>query len=137
MKLNNTSQYAIRIMTFIAKNDTGKLFNAKVISNKLSIPYKYLTKIMTQLVDANIIKSIRGREGGYSIVKEPSLIKIVDILEAVKECLHDTNCLLGIGACNEQKKCALHDNWKEPKKSMISMFKNTTLEDISKEDYKI
>ena len=119
-------------MTFIVQNNTDKLFNAKIISEKLSIPYKYLTKIMSQLVDAKILKSIRGREGGYLIEKEPSEIKIVDILKAVKECLHGTDCLLGIGACNENKKCALHDNWKEPKKSMISMFKNTTLEDISK-----
>lgn len=133
MKLNTTSQYAIRIMTFIVQNDTEKLFNAKKISEQLSIPYKYLTKIMTQLVDANIIKSIRGREGGYQIIKEPSSIKIVDILEAVKECLHGNNCLLGTGSCNERKKCALHDNWKKPKMEILNMFQNTTLEEISKQ----
>ena len=119
-------------MTFIVQNDTDKLFNAKIISEKLSIPYKYLTKIMSQLVDANIIKSIRGREGGYLMEKDPSQIKIVDILEAVKECLHGTDCLLGIGACNDNKKCALHDKWKEPKKSMLKMFQDTTLADIAK-----
>ena len=119
-------------MTFIVQNDTDKLFNAKIISEKLSIPYKYLTKIMSQLVDANIIKSIRGREGGYLMEKDPSQIKIVDILEAVKVCLHGTDCLLGIGACNDNKKCALHDKWKEPKKSMLKMFQDTTLADIAK-----
>ena len=132
MKLNNTSQYAIRIMTFIVQNDTNKLFNAKIISNELSIPYKYLTKIMTQLVDADILKSTRGREGGYSLVKDSSEIEIVAILEAVKECLHGTNCLLGIGACNEKKKCALHDKWKKPKQSILDMFQNTTLKEIAK-----
>jgi len=132
MKLNTTSQYAIRIMTFIVNNDSNKLFNAKIISEKLSIPYKYLTKIMTQLVDANIIVSIRGREGGYSIAKEASQIKILDILNAVKECLHSKNCLLGLGTCNETKKCAMHDRWREPKISVLDMFINTTLADIAK-----
>jgi len=130
MKLNTTSQYAIRIMTHIVQNQTQKLFNAKVISDILDIPYKYMTKIMSQLVEANIITSTRGREGGYALAKSPSSIHIVDLLEAVKECLHGKDCLLGVGLCSETKKCALHDNWEVPKKSILSMFKDTTLADL-------
>jgi len=129
MKLNTTSQYAIRIMELIT-NDTSKLHNAKNISVQLSIPYKYLTKIMTLLTNAELIKSIRGREGGYSLIKKPSSIRIIEILEAVKECMNEKNCLLGTGLCNDTKKCALHDVWEEPKKSINDMFYNTTLADI-------
>jgi len=129
MKLNTTSQYAIRIMELIT-NETDKLHNAKNISTKLEIPYKYLTKIMTQLTNAELIKSIRGREGGYSLIKKPSDIRIIEILEAVKECMNEKNCLLGTGLCNDLKKCALHDVWEEPKKSINNMFYNTTLADI-------
>ena len=131
MKLNTTSQYAIRIMTYIAKNSDIKQFKAKNISEILNIPYKYLTKIMAQLSDANIIVSTRGREGGYSLAKDPININLVDILKAVKECLHSKNCVLGIGLCNETKKCALHDEWRAPKKSMLEMFKNTTVNDLA------
>ena len=130
MKLNTTSQYAIRIMTFIAHNNTGKLLNAKNISEALNIPYKYMTSIMTKLVVANIIVSTRGREGGYKIIKETQNIKVVDILEAVKECLHSANCVLGVGLCSETKKCALHDKWRTPKMSIVNMFQNTTLADL-------
>jgi len=132
MKLNTTSQYAIRIMAFIVKNKSDKLFNAKVLSKSLSIPYKYLTRIMTQLVEAKIIISVRGREGGFSIAKDPITIKIIDILDAVKECLHGANCVLGVGLCNVNKKCALHDEWKTPKETMLNMFQNKTLADIAK-----
>ena len=130
MKLNNTSQYAIRIVTFIVQNGSKNKYNAKDISEKLSIPYKYLTKIMTQLVEANIIISTRGREGGYSIEKELSQITIGDILEAVKESLHQKECLLGNGLCDERKKCVLHDKWTSPKRAISDMFRNTTLEDV-------
>ncbi len=130
MKLNNTSQYAIRIVTFIVQNGSKNKYNAKDISEKLSIPYKYLTKIMSLLVEANIITSSRGREGGYSIEKELSTITIEDILLAVKESLHQKQCLLGNGPCDERKKCVLHDQWTSPKKAISNMFKNTTLEDV-------
>lgn len=130
MKLNITSQYAIRVLTYIVQNPSEKLFIAKDISNNLNIPYKYLTSVMTQLVNAEIILSIRGREGGYKLAKEACDIKLVEILEAVKECINADNCVLGIGACNEDNKCALHNEWKEPKGYMINMFTNTTLEDL-------
>ena len=130
MKLNTTSQYAIRIMTHIVQNNDIKLFKAKNISEVLDIPYKYMTKIMTQLSQANIILSTRGRDGGYTLAKDPSMIKMIDLLEAVKECLHGKDCVLGVGLCQESTKCALHDNWKVPKKSILSMFKNTTLADL-------
>jgi len=132
MKLNTTSQHAIRIMVFIAKQKQ-KLHHAKEISEKLNIPYKYLTKIMAQLVEAKIINSIRGREGGYTIEKNTANIKINDILAAVNESLSSTECLLGTRECDEDKKCAMHDRWKTPRKSMLKMFHDTTLEDISKE----
>jgi Rrf2 family protein len=137
MKLNTTSQYAIRIMTYIAKHSEKKFHKAKEISEALGIPYKYLTAIMTQLVNAKIITSVQGREGGYFLEKKPSTIVLSDILEAVNESLHGENCLLGIGACSENKKCYLHDKWKEPKQSIINMLKDTTLDDINKGDYKI
>lgn len=132
MKLNTTSQYAIRIMTHIAQNhDSNKLFKAKKISEQLDIPYKYLTAIMTQLSEANIIISTRGRDGGYSIAKDPTAIYLKDILLAVKECLHGNDCVLGIGLCQEDKKCALHDRWTVPKKNILEMFKDTTLYDLT------
>lgn len=130
MKLNTTSQYAIRIVTFIVQNGSNNKYTAKDISETLSIPYKYMTKIMTLLVEGGIISSLRGREGGYSIEKELSQITIGDILEAVKESLHQEECVLGNGPCNERKKCIIHDKWNSPKKAIQEIFKKTTLEDI-------
>lgn len=130
MKLNTTSQYAIRIVTFIVQNGSNNKYTAKDISEKLSIPYKYMTKIMTLLVDGGIISSSRGREGGYSIEKELAIIKIGDILEAVKENLHQEKCVIGNGSCNKREKCILHDKWITAKKAMQEIFENTTLEDM-------
>jgi len=126
MKLNTTSQYAIRIMEFIVK-DQNKLYHAKKISEQLTIPYKYLSKIMTMLSHAELIQSIQGRKGGYTIVKDPSSIKLIEILEAVEECIDSQNCILGTGLCSVTKKCSLHNTWKKPKKEIFDMFSETTL----------
>ena len=131
MKLNITSQYAIRLMTYIAK-DNKVLYNSKEISETLNIPYKSLARIITQLVAQNLVTSSRGREGGIQIERPYNKIKLIEILEAVKEEILDASCILGLGYCNSEEKCALHDQWEEPKASMLKMFQETTLEDMIK-----
>lgn len=129
MILNMTSKYAIKIMTFIANNEDS-LHNAKNISNKLDISYKYLTRIMTQLVTSNILLSIRGRDGGYRLTKKANEIKILDILNSVGESFESENCVLGTKPCEVTNKCALHDKWETPKNEITNIFRNSTLEDL-------
>lgn len=121
-------------MVAITEHHDAKLLNAKSISEKFDIPYKYLTRIMPQLVDAKLIISTRGREGGYTLAKETSEINLVDILNAVKSSIHDSKCILKASNCDVNNKCALHDSWKTPKKVIGFMFKNTTLESITKSE---
>lgn len=131
MKLSNTSQYAINVMVAIATHKDAKLLNAKSISENFEIPYKYLTRIAPKLVEAHLIISTRGREGGYTLAKASSEITILAIIESVNDSIHDNKCILKIKDCNSQTKCALHEQWKIPKKEIVSMFKNTTLETIT------
>ena len=137
MELHNTSQYAIRILSYIANKKDKKMHSAKELSDILSIPYKFLTKIMTELVKANFIISVRGREGGYKLSRPASQISIMDILNNFNEFVRQEDCLLGIGKCDGNNKCGLHDQWVKPKAMIKKMFKNTKLENLEKSTDKI
>ncbi|SFV90225.1 Rrf2 family transcriptional regulator [hydrothermal vent metagenome] len=137
MKLNSTSQYAIRILAYIADHKEKTLFNATELSYELIIPYKFLTKIMTELVKADLVESIRGREGGFKLKKSAAEIKVDDILKIFNDSIKDEECILGIGFCNGMCKCALHDQWMEPKLLMQKMFRESSLEDIAGKGCKI
>ena len=137
MKLNNTSQYAIRILAYITDHKEKKLLSATELSNELIIPYKFLTKIMTELVKADFVESIRGREGGFRLKKDAAEIKVDDILNVFNDSIKDEECILGIGFCNGMCKCALHDQWMEPKLLMQKMFRESSLQDIAGKGCKI
>jgi len=113
------------------------LINATALSQKLQIPYKYLTKIMTALVKADLVKSIRGRDGGFRLKKKSTDIKIDDILNIFHDTVKKEDCLLGIGKCDTYCKCALHDQWMKPKLLLQKIFRESNLEDISKNATKI
>jgi Rrf2 family protein len=115
----------------MALHENTKLLNATKIAQDLHIPYKFLTKIMTDVVKSGLISSIRGREGGYKFQKPTSEIIISEILEIFNDSVKDEQCVLGIGFCNNICKCALHDQWMEPKLLMQRMFEESTLAEIA------
>ena len=141
VQLSNTSKYAIRILLYMAKLKDEETITATELSNTLSISYKFLTKIMTELVNAKFIVSIRGREGGYKFHKDTSDIKISDILKLFNDSIVDKQCILGIGFCQGAdkggEKCALHDKWIDSKILLQKMFKESSIADIAKDGTKI
>lgn len=137
MELNNTSKYAIRVLSYIANYSEGKLLSARELSEILNIPYKFLTKIITDLVKEGFIISVRGREGGNKLSRDASEITVIQILNAFNEFNNQAECLLGIGNCDNKKRCALHDQWVKPKTMINNIFTNTTLRDLNGENFKI
>lgn len=137
MQLNNTSKYAIRILAHMVNQEDNVLINAKELSLNLDISYKFLTKIMTELVRIGFIESIRGREGGYKFLKKASEISVDDILTTFNDSIQDTECILGIGCCNNNRKCALHDQWIKSKVQLQKMFQESTIESIAGKGDKI
>jgi len=113
------------------------MFHAKNLSDVLNIPYKFLAKIMTELTKAQLILSIRGRDGGYKLVKNSSSITIMDILNEFNEPIYKEECILGIGLCDESNKCSMHDQWVKPKALLLNMFANTTLKNLEGSGFKI
>ena len=137
MRLSNTSQYAIRILAYITDKKELGLISASEITDALVISYKFLTKIMTELVQADLVISIRGRDGGYKLSRDPSQIMVEDILKLFNDSVKDEQCVLGIGFCNGMCKCALHDQWMEPKILLQKMFRESSLKDIAGKGCKI
>lgn len=137
MHLSNTSKYTIRILAYMVNHKDTPLISAKEISDNLKIPYKFLTKIMTELVRVGFIESIRGREGGYKLLRSESEITVGDILALFNDSIKDEECILGIDSCNAKQKCALHDKWIKSKVQLQKMFKESTIESIAGEGNKI
>ena len=138
MELSNSSKYAIRLLSYMANHaDEEKLLSAKDMADILEIPYKFSTRIMSTLVKAGFILSLRGRVGGVKLAKKPSEITIMEIINLFNDFIKDEDCLLGIGSCDCENKCSLHDQWKEPKLLMKHMFTDTTLEDVKGDEFKV
>ena len=90
MKISTRGRYALIIMINLALE--GNVLSLKDIADKENLPIKYLEKIMRLLVANNLVKSIRGKDGGYTLTKSPNEYSIGEILRASEGELSSRAC---------------------------------------------
>ncbi|MDA9751015.1 RrF2 family transcriptional regulator [Gammaproteobacteria bacterium] len=110
MKLTTKSRYAINALAELLVYARNTPVRLKDISEKQNIELNYLEQIFRKLRLAGIVKSIRGRNGGYVYASDPSKISIKQVMEAVEEDLDATNCA-GASSCFEGRQCSSHKLW--------------------------
>ena len=133
MIFSKTTEYAVRILTFMVSHNMA-LYTAKYLNEKLQIPYKYLTKLMTSLTKSGYLLSVRGREGGYNVNVDPAILTVADIMQAVEGIESFDNCILGLPECSEDNPCAMHTIWEKNKKLFLHTLKTTTIEELTKNE---
>ena len=106
----------------------------KSISERQNISEYYLEQLFSPLRKAELIKSIRGAQGGYILNKPPKEITVADIMKVLEGPIEISECVEGV-ACNNVDCCATRLLWSKIKRSIDSVMESTTLEDIVN-DYK-
>ena len=112
MRLTTKSRYAVNALTELRILESKGPVSLSDISTNQNIELSYLEQIFRKLRIAGIVKSIRGRNGGYLYAKDPSVISIKEIMNAVEEDMDATSCN-GNSTCHHGKKCNTHNLWHE------------------------
>ncbi len=136
MTLTKTTEYALKTLSFMAL-DEKKMFSSEELHENLKIPKKYLQRLLTDLSKNGLIKSIRGRNGGYIFARSIKKIYISDIIDAVEGFNHTPSCLFGLKECALDNPCAMHDVWSDSQKSIIKTLSSTRLGDLINKNVKV
>ncbi len=134
MKLNTRARYAVMALADIAKFDKQNPISLRDISLRQSISLVYLEQIFSKLKKNNIVKSIRGTNGGYILAKDPEQIKLSNIFSAVEEKIKTKQCKKeSKKGCNgKSTKCITHYLWDELEIYINDFFDKKNLGDLLK-----
>ena len=134
MKLNTKSRYAVMALADMARFPSNKPVSLRDISLRQSISLLYLEQIFLKLKKNNIVKSIRGTNGGYSLIKNPNEIKLSEIFSALDQKVKTIGCKkeLKKGCNGRSTKCITHNLWDELDFHINTFFENKKLGDLIK-----
>jgi Rrf2 family protein len=94
MKLSVKSDYAARAVLLLARHyQSGEARKAEDLAKEHGIPPNYLVQILIELKAQQIVKSVRGKEGGYLLARPPAEISLSDVIRAVHGQVFDTPAL--------------------------------------------
>ncbi|MGM0640013.1 MAG: RrF2 family transcriptional regulator [Thermotogota bacterium] len=130
MGLTVKSSYAMRALFELAllNKDGIKKVSISELSQRQQIPKDFLEKIFSELRDAGFLKSIRGRYGGYVLLKDPKNIRLSEIVNVLDKPLQSYECVSG--DCNLEINCAVEFVWKRVYNIMMLELDKMTLQDI-------
>ena len=134
MRLNTKSRYAVMALADMASFKANNPISLRDISLRQSISLHYLEQIFLRLKKHNIVKSIRGSNGGYVLSKNPNNLKLSEIFLALDENVKTIGCEKDSkkGCNGRATKCITHNLWDELDLHINTFFENKKLEDLIK-----
>jgi len=143
MILNQATDYGFRIVLFLSRiaeeKSQGNRIEAIEISEHECIPERFLFKIMRKLTKAGIVKSYRGVNGGFTLVRNPVDITLLDIVEAVEGPICVNVCFKGSNRCNKNftKYCVVHRELASLRQDISSRLAATNFKMLVEQENKL
>ncbi|MGM0581635.1 Rrf2 family transcriptional regulator [Marivirga salinae] len=126
---SKTCEYAIRATIYIAnKSKEGTNVGLKDIAKNIDSPEAFTAKILQKLVKDDLVSSIKGPNGGFSLSKkQQEKVYLIDVVRCIDGSQTYDGCGLGLSQCSEEKPCPIHFQFKEVRTKLKRMLENTNM----------
>lgn len=132
VKISTRSRYGLRAMLELALRRGHGPVMMQTIADSQGVSRKYLDTIFASLKSAGLVRSRRGIGGGHMLGREPSEIRVGDILRALEGPLSLVDCVGMPDLCTRSHRCVTRDVWQDVGHAIESVLDQLTLEDLVK-----
>ena len=131
MRMSAKAEYAVRAMTQLASVTPGVPVKTDDLAKAQGIPAQFLVDILSALRADRLVRSHRGRDGGYELARPADQISIADVLRCIDGPLASVRDI-GLGDLPYSgPTAALTDVWRALRASMRAVLEGTTLADVA------
>lgn len=123
-------RYALHAMVCLA-GGSCKVRQVSDLARCAGLPRFYLAKVVQHLTRANLVRSLRGRKGGFSLARPAAEITLLQIIEAVEGRDWLPDCLLGLNPAESLRLCPVHDCWARARAELLAVLDRTRLSDLA------
>lgn len=129
--LSKRCEYGIRAVLYLASRDGTGYVPIREISERLGVSFHFLTKILQDLTDANLMHSFRGPNGGVALARETSGLSVAEIIQVLEGPGLFEACILGLPNCGEARPCPMHQHWSGIRATLHQLFSGVTVADLA------
>ena len=131
MIISTRGRYALRVMIDLSQQDPESYTPLKEIAARQEISEKYLENILKSLVTQGFILGLRGKGGGYRLVREPEEYKVGEILRLTEGSLAPVACLeADAKPCAMSPHCRTLPMWNRLNHVINEFFDSYTIADL-------
>ena len=133
MQITRAGEYGVLGLMCLARRPSGSVVMIEEVSREEHIPKSFTAKIFQSLVKAGLIKSNRGTGGGFTLLKRPTEITVLHVIEAIEGKIAFQRCLADAEPkCEHFGGCALCGLFEQAQDRVKDVFAQTTLADLMK-----
>lgn len=129
--LSKKSEYAINILTELARREQGIFYSSREIATQNDIPSTLVPQVVSRLQKSGLIKSSRGSTGGICLAVNPEEISIKQVIEIIDGKIGISRCLKDEKYCLKAKNCPLREIWKRAQGKMLKDLEETSIKDVA------
>ena len=136
MPISQKTQYAVRAVFELAKRQGRGAIKISEIAEAQAIPQRFLENILNHLKGGGFVESVRGKEGGYLLVRPARDLTVGQVLRFVDGPLSPVECMVDgkKEPCSMYGHCAFRSLWKRAEKALEGVYDGTNFEELVKEE---
>jgi Rrf2 family protein len=133
VRISAKSDYAVRAMAelAVAYGANGPALKAEQIADAQEIPLNFLLGILRELRNAHLVRSVRGRDGGYRLSRPPAEIALADVIRAVDGPLANVRDLSLSQLSYPGAAESLREVWMAVRGSLREVLENVSVADLA------
>ena len=134
MLLSKMADYGVTLMVALAEERLVEtLVTTQALARRTALPLPTVSKLLKLLVQAGLVESIRGSQGGYRLRLAPNRISIAALLAAIDGGFALTQCTK-VGQshdqCDRTSFCTTRPQWHRLNEKLLASLERVTLEEL-------
>ncbi|MBV6645050.1 MAG: Rrf2 family transcriptional regulator [Cyclobacteriaceae bacterium] len=125
---SRSCEYALQAVLHISLHATSsQAVGLKAISEDQGVPLHFLSKVLQQLVKSNILISIKGPGGGFSLKTPSDKLTLLKVVQAIDGTHIFDRCGIGLKMCSDNSPCPIHFKYAEIKSGIKEVLSHKTI----------
>src|ERR1700730_8793167 len=133
LKLTKKVDYGLMAMKHLAEHAHQGACSAKDVADCYGIPQEAVAKILQRLVQATLLQSPHGTNGGYTLAREAGTITAFEVIRAIDGPLFITSCVTVRGECDQSDRCNIREPLQRVNRSIEELLRRITILEMKEE----